>query len=187
MATYTQLTDDELIEAIKQNEGAFDEIYERYWAILYRSAYNVLRDQESCNDIIQEVFIWFWDHREHLKVNSLKGYLISAVKYKVANYIRRGVVRDNYQAKVIKDQLDQTFPDELLELKQLKETIDKFVFELPERCQEIFNLSRNEHLSNKEISNKLGISEKTVENQINRALKPLRIKLGRFSALISLI
>ena len=179
MESYNHLTDSELSGVIRTDHAAFDEVYERYWSVLYRSAYNILRDQEACFDVVQEVFIWFWEHRKVIQVNSVKGYLLAAVKYKVANYIRNGKVRESFYDRIPKVDLDTEFPDELVELKELKEIINRFVMGLPERCQEVFNLSRNEHLSNKEIAARLGISEKTVENQINKALKRLKVNLNK--------
>lgn len=186
MADYSVLTDQELIAAMQHDDAVFDEIYERYWSVLYRSAFNVLRDKEACMDVIQEVFIWFWEHRD-IQINSIKGYLLTAVKYKVANCIRNGKVRESFYDRIPKDALDTAFPDELLELKELKEMINAFVMELPERCQEVFNMSRKQHLTNREIAQRLGISEKTVENQINKALKRIKLKLGKSSAFIYLL
>jgi RNA polymerase sigma-70 factor (family 1) len=187
MIAYSRLSDNELAALLADDGAAFNEIYERYWSLLYQSAFNVLRDEDACLDVIQEVFIWFWEHRSELVVKSVKAYLLVAVKYKVANYIRNGKVRESFYERIPKIELDSDFPDEALEVKELKEMIASFVMELPERCQEVFNMSRNEHLSNKEIAERLGITEKTVENQINKALKRLKLNLGRFSVFFSLL
>jgi RNA polymerase sigma-70 factor (family 1) len=179
MVSYDSLTDTALSRLIPHDDSAFDEIYERYWSILYRHTYNVLRDQEACFDIVQEVYIWLWEHRKSTVVESVKGYLLAAVKYKAANYIRHNKVKQSFYERIPKLDLETDFPDQAVELKELKEIINVFVMELPERCQEVFNLSRNEHLTNKEIAVRLGISEKTVENQINKALKRLKLGLGK--------
>ena len=187
MIVYSRLSDDELMALLAGDDAAFDEIYERYWSLLYRAAFNVLRDEDACMDVIQDVFIWFWEHRSDISFRSVKAYLLVAVKYKVANYIRNGKVRESFYDRIPRVELDDDFPDEALELKELKEMIARFVMELPERCQEVFNLSRNEHMSNKEIAEYLGITEKTVENQINKALKRLKLNLGKLSVFISLL
>jgi RNA polymerase sigma-70 factor (ECF subfamily) len=187
MIVYSRLSDDELMALLAGDDAAFDEIYERYWSLLYRAAFNVLRDEDACMDVIQDVFIWFWEHRSDISFRSVKAYLLVAVKYKVANYIRNGKVRESFYDRIPKVELDHDFPDEVLELKELKEMIAQFVMELPERCQEVFNLSRNEHMSNKEIAEYLGITEKTVENQINKALKRLKLNLGKLSVFVSLL
>jgi RNA polymerase sigma-70 factor (family 1) len=181
MIAYSRLSDNELVALLADEDAAFNEIYERYWSLLYRAAFNVLKDEDACLDVIQEVFIWFWEHRSNIEVRSVKAYLLVAVKYKVANHIRNGKVRESFYDKIPKVEPGDGFPDEALEVKELKEMIDRFVSELPDRCQEVFLLSRNEHLTNKEIAERLGISEKTVENQINKALKRLKLNLGKFS------
>ncbi|MBE9602859.1 RNA polymerase sigma-70 factor [Pedobacter sp. MC2016-24] len=184
MVSYSSLSDDELVAIVPNDATAFNEIYERYWSVLYRAAFNVLKEEEACLDVVQDVFVWFWENRTVLKINSVKAYLLVAVKYKVANYIRNGKVRASFYERIPKVALDEEFPDEVLEIKELKEMIARFIISLPERCREVFELSRNEHLSNKEIALRLGITEKTVENQINKALKQLRKQLGRLSAFI---
>jgi RNA polymerase sigma-70 factor (family 1) len=187
MIAYGRLSDNELAALLADDDAAFNEIYERYWSLLYRAAFNVLKDEDACLDVIQEVFIWFWEHRSDVAVKSVKAYLLVAVKYKVANYIRNGKTRESFYDRIPKIELDDDFPDEALEVKELKEMIARFVMELPERCQEVFNMSRNEHLSNKEIAERLGITEKTVENQINKALKRLKLNLGKLSLFVSLL
>lgn len=187
MNSYAVFTDQELIISMKSgNQMAFEEIYERHWSVLYRSAYNVLREEAGSLDVVQEVFIWFWEHRDQLEVNSIRGYLLTAVKYKVANYLRSGKVRASFYEAIPKVDLDAVFPNEELEVKELREMINRFTEELPDRCKEVFRLSREEYLTNKEIAARLGITEKTVENQINKAIKKLKTNLGKLSVFLSL-
>src|SRR5690606_956547 len=101
MKDYTAISDKELLIMLSDSDiEAFDEIYRRYWSNMYNSTYNILRDKDSCMDIVQELFIWVWEHRSHLDVTSLKSYLLVAVKFKVANYIRRGKVRQTFFDKL---------------------------------------------------------------------------------------
>jgi RNA polymerase sigma-19 factor, ECF subfamily len=174
-------SDSELVVSLcNGDEPAFNEIYKRHWQGMYHSAYNILQEEDPCLDIVQEVFVWLWNNREKLDVSSLRSYLISAVKYKVANHIRHGKVRRNFFEDVLRYKQD-VFNDESFEVKELKEIITRFTEKLPERSRQIFHLSRNEHLSNREIAEEMGISEKTVENQMTIALRKLRISLGRLS------
>ncbi|SDF80001.1 RNA polymerase sigma-70 factor, ECF subfamily [Mucilaginibacter pineti] len=186
MAKYSDLSDQELIDLLnKDDEAAYEEIYNRYWPILYQSAYNILRDKSGCMDVLQEVFVWLWEHREHLQIINPKGYLLSAVKYKVANYIRKGKVRRALFTELeVTDLNELPFYDDSLEVRELKQIIAQFTSELPDKARQVFYLSRTEHLSNKEIAERLGISEKTVENQMTTNLKKLRLKMGRLSAWI---
>lgn len=184
MNSYRELSDGQLAALLRTDDAAYNEIYERYWPVLYRSAFNVLKDEDACLDVIQEIFIWFWEHKTDISVNSIKAYLLVAVKYKVANYIRNGKVRESFYERIPKITIEDDFPDQALEIKELKEMINRFIEELPDRCQEVFHLSRIENLTNKEIALKLGITEKTVENQINKALKKLKPQLGKSAFLL---
>jgi len=179
MLVLPTLSDQEILSLIgKDDRAAFGELYSRYWRSLYQTAWNVLRDQESCMEVIQEVFVWLWDHRSGLQINSLPSYLKAAVKYKVTDILRNNKVREACFVNL--DELDAAnllFDDDPLELKELKAVIAQMSAKLPERARLIFELSRNEQLSNREIADKLGISEKTVENQITISLKKIRIAM----------
>jgi RNA polymerase sigma-70 factor (family 1) len=184
MSVLAPLSDSELLSLIGESDrDAFSELYHRYWRSLYQSAWNVLQDQESCMEVTQEVFVWLWEHRAGLQINSLPAYLKAAVKYKVTNILRVNKVRDACFINLDElDAINLTFEDDPLEIKELKAVIAQMSAKLPARARLIFELSRNEQLSNREIANKLGISEKTVENQITIALKKLRLALGSLSA-----
>lgn len=187
MAGYSAYTDLELVALLQRGDrAAFTEIYERHWQSLLHTAQRILNDKEACMDLLQEVFVWLWTHREEAEPSSLKGYLTTAVKYQVANFIRNSKVRDKYILHTESLGLTEVYEDDPLELKELKEVITKVTATLPARCQEVFNLSRNEHKSNKEIAGMLGISEKTVEMQITIALKRLKTEVKKHSALLNL-
>jgi len=178
------LSDQELLALIGTDDrAAFSELYNRYWKLLYESAWNVLRDQEACMEVTQEVFVWLWDHRVGLRINSLPSYLKAAVKYKVTDVLRVNKTRDACFVNLDELEVENIFFDEdPLEIKELKAVIAQMSAKLPARARLIFELSRNEQLSNREIAEKLGISEKTVENQITIALKKLRLSLSGMSA-----
>jgi RNA polymerase sigma-70 factor (family 1) len=173
-------TDQELISLIsKGNQDAFNILYIRHWASLYTFAFSILRDKDSCKDIIQDVFIWVWEHKEGLEIQTPKSYLKTAVKYKIANYLRAGNIRESFFNEAVKINITNSIPgvDEYSELKELNSIIQITVAQLPLKCQEIFRLSREESLSNREIATQMGISTKTVENQITIALHRIRVKM----------
>lgn len=178
MLTFKDYSETELLALVKEGSyPAFDEIYNRHWNALFGSAYNILRDRDAGMDIVQDVFVWFWENRARWQLSSCKGYLLTAVKFKSANYIRNAKTRGLiiYQLTSLSE-IHQN--EEELEVKQLQELIKSMANHLPARCREIFQLSRYNYLSNKEIANQLNISEKTVENQLTIALKRLRRKLS---------
>jgi DNA-directed RNA polymerase specialized sigma24 family protein len=97
MADYTNCTEIELLMMLVTGDvEAFNEIYKRYADAMYGSAYNILRDKHTCMDLVQEVFEWFWSHKEKLEITNCKAYLITAVKFKTSNYIRNNKVPRNF-------------------------------------------------------------------------------------------
>lgn len=183
---YKDSSDSELISLLKNGDrDAFSEIYSRHWNSMYRSAINVLREDESAMDVVQDVFMWIWNNKESLKIETLRSYLLSSVKYKVANLIRKGKARDRFFSFIEETELTEDPVTDWVEVKELRRVIQDCVDSLPERWKEVYELSRNEHLSNKQIAERLGISEKTVEKHITSSLKRIRISVSQF--LFSLI
>lgn len=184
MANYNVFSDQQLQSLLNEgDELAFTEIYNRHWKFLYTAAYNVLRHKEDTLDICQSIFMWMWEnHRDITIKTSLRAYLYTAVKYKVANLIRQGKVRESFLEDVLGSEIRA---DEKLELeiKELRHFISQLINELPDKCRDVFLLSRDEHLSHKQIAERLGISEKTVDDHITRALKKLRASLGKMATI----
>lgn len=173
------------LEKLKSgDEGALTLIYKKYWQMLFTSAYNILKDRQLCEDIIQEIFIKLWNNREKVQVEiSLKGYLYACTRYEVYRQVKAGLSRkDLYDDLLL--HLYKPAIDESIEYKELIATITAVVDELPEKCREVFKLSRDEQLSHKEIASRLSISPKTVENHITKALRHLRLSLNSILLLI---
>ncbi|MCI0922670.1 RNA polymerase sigma factor [Sphingobacterium rhinopitheci] len=165
-----------LLQRIKLNDRyAFELIYNKYCELLFEHAYRVLRERDICMDIVQEIFLWFWTNREYLEIKSLKPYFLAAVKFQVANYIRKNKIQERYILDFQKIHGATAAVHEFHEVKELKDLMQHLTDLLPDRCREVFVLSRYKYLSNKEIAAKLGISEKTVEMHITLALKRFRV------------
>src|ERR1700744_4802625 len=156
MAALNALSDNALIGLISTGDRtAFDELYNRHWQSLYQMAWNVLRDRDSSTEVIQIVFVWIWEHRESLSIQSPSAYLRSAVKYKITDVLRSNRVRESVFVNLESPEAGHLLYDEdPLELKELKSAIAQISATLPERARQIFEMSRNEHLSNKEIATK---------------------------------
>ncbi|HEY8959059.1 RNA polymerase sigma-70 factor [Chitinophaga sp.] len=169
-------TDEQLIELIqKDDQQAFELIYNRYSSKLYFSAWHLLHDTQVCEDLVQELFIHLWIKRHLLKVDTLRSYLYKAMRNKVLMYLRSGKAQLDVEA--LQKLAMQQGPDSHLLEKEMYRALDQGMEQLPDKCRQIFYLSRKKQLSNKEISGLLNISMKTVENQITIALKRLRISL----------
>ena len=173
------LDDIQLIDLLKQDdEVALSRIYEKYWQPLYLAAYHVIKDKQICEDIIQELFIKLWNKRQSIEITiSLKAYLYASIRYEVYRQIRTGNVRgdiyDNLVARFHTPACDDT-----IEYKELIAQVSTIVDKLPQKCREVYKLSREENLSHKQIASMLNISAKTVENHLTKALRLLRTSLS---------
>lgn len=181
MQTYHAYNDEELLALIRKHDGsAFTEVYNRFNGLLYIYARKITNKGEEAEDIVQDIFIKLWDNRTSLKLkSSLSSYLYAAVRYKFFDLVAHQKVRSDY-AEIFQHYLDlQENPvEEYINEKQLASLIEQEVAQLPKKMRQIFELSRQNGLSHKEIAVQLNLSEKTVKNQINNALKILRTKLG---------
>lgn len=168
-----RFNEEKLLASIKSDAQAFKTIYSKYWSQLFQYAYNVLGDKTVCEDIIQEVFISLWQKSDNLKIDNLNAYLFKSVKYQIFKHLRNGKIADRHLEQLVFLQ-SQNSIEENLAAKELDSEITMLIDRLPERCRQIFLLSRFENLSNQEISIQLGLSEQTVKNQISKALAYLR-------------
>jgi len=181
MVDYTVYTDKEIIALLRAGDHlAFNEVHRRHYAMLLRYAYSLINDKEACDDMLQDVFFWFWEHRAQHQIQSIKPYLFTAVKYQAAKFIRKGKVREVHLQSLGHAE-SYSLNEESLEVKELNAVITRFVHQLPNKCAEIFRMSREEHMTHKEIAAKLGISEATVAVQIKRALDKLKTNLGKMN------
>jgi len=184
------LSDTELVDLLQSGDQvAYTQIYDRYQGLLYIYACKITKDEIEAEDIVQEVFFYLWDKRDTIIFNtSLSAYLYSAVRYKFFNLLDHKKVRSNY-IDSFKEFIENgnIEADYAIREKELTALIEKEISLLPPKMREIFELSRKAQLSHKEIAEKLNISEKTVKNQVNNALKQLRVKLGMFTFLVFLM
>jgi RNA polymerase sigma-70 factor (family 1) len=179
--SYHTYTDVELVELLKGGDvDSYTEIYNRYKGVLYRHAFKRLKNQHEADDILQDIFTNLWIKRSTFDPqNNLGGYLYVSLRNKILNIIAHKAIHQTYEGK-FQQIVDEgtAITDHRVRLSLLKEMIESEVSSLPSKMKEIFEYSRNDHLSHRQIAEKLNISEKTVRNQINNALKILRNKLG---------
>jgi len=171
--------DIELIMKLKNHDqDAMIILYRSYWKSLYISAFKILKDKETCEDIVQELFIKIWNNREQLTIkSSVQAYLSAAVRYEVYRKVRESKKFEPIMDEIIETVSDLSLYDHV-EYKELQNQISLVIDTLPTKCKEVYNLSRNELLTHKEISEKLTISTKTVRNHLTRALHQLRVGMN---------
>lgn len=177
----------QLLSALRfGNEGALRQIFDRHYPLLLSDIYRLIPDESTCQDLAQELFVDFWNKRESLDIHtSLRAYLRRAAVNKSLNYLKanRRIQFDDT------DDLGHLADDSVREtqLKNIQETLEDALHlainGLPEKCRIVFNLSRFEQLTHREIAEKLGISVKTIENQITKAMKTLRDALAQHADL----
>ena len=165
---------------------AFDELCGRYYAMLVSYARLFMKD-DWAEDVVQDVFYNVWQNRAALDdSNSLYKYLLRSVYNRALNYLdknrRAGDYRAYYQERIASMGRAYYAPDNSPIIRKLysddlRASLDAAIESLPPKCREVFRLSYIEDLSNREISERLGISQSTVENHMYLALKNLRDKL----------
>jgi RNA polymerase sigma-70 factor (family 1) len=177
-----QHTDQFLLQQLTHDDpAAFTAIYQRYWKSLFREAMNVLRSQKEAEDCVQELFISLWKRRQTLAITSLSAYLQTAVRYQCIDRIEREMIRGGYLEDftnyVATNQSIHSVEEELY-ARELAANIDEVMDKMPVKMREVFRLSRQEHLTHREIAERLQISEETVKKQVYLALKILKSHLG---------
>jgi len=164
---------------------AYTEIYDRYSGLLYIHAYKRIRNREEARDLIHELFTVLWVKRQEINLKTeLSAYLYRAVRNRVIDLVNHQKMQASYVSSFHGLASNGTnVTDHAVRQKELSQLIEKEISALPEKMQQVFNLSRNEYMSHKEISETLEISELTVRKQINNALKVLRPKLSKLLSL----
>ncbi|MNK03678.1 RNA polymerase sigma factor [compost metagenome] len=186
MPNLNQLSDEALVLLLKQEDvDAFEELYNRYWDKLYAAAYKRVRSKETSEELVQDFFTSLWLNRNTVQIHSsFEGYLFTSIRYLVLNHLQKELVRSTYKEAIKTDKVDNS-TEETVMLNDLVLNLNKEVEQLPIKCKSVFELSRREYKTNKEIALELGISEKTVENQLTKALR--RIRIGLNGLMLSLI
>lgn len=175
-----ELDEQVLVSRLRSKDrSAFELVFNSNFNVLVNYAFRFLDTREEAEEVVQDVFVKFWDKCEELAPeSSIKSYLYRSVHNTCLNQIKHQKVKDAYKQHVINHmerssemQFEQSDPD------RLRAEILSEIDNLPPRCSEIFKLSRLEGLKYQEIADHLEISVKTVEVQMGKALKVLREKL----------
>jgi RNA polymerase sigma-70 factor (family 1) len=171
----------ELFHQMKQDDvQAFNLLFKKYWERLYLFAYKKLHAEDDAKDIIQNMFISFWQKRHQITIqSSVEAYLFSIARYELLSFISRSIKFREKQELLIHTILP-AFEEPLhpMEVREIELLVQQQEEKLPKRMKEIFKMAREQNLTIREISVQLQLSEQSVRNQLNTAIKKVKVGLG---------
>ncbi|MVT40265.1 RNA polymerase sigma-70 factor [Chitinophaga oryziterrae] len=184
MNVYRSLADSELVTRLNQHDmAALEEVYLRYWPGLYDYAYRMLKDGPAAEDLTQDLFIKLLSNKESLQIGhtSLQSYLYRSIRNAVINQFHKDKNRQKY-IESLKEFMENgvSATDELILEKEMTQRIEAAIATFPPKMKEVFELSRKQFLSRREVAKAAKVTESTVDTHINRALKILKNVLGLF-------
>ncbi|MCK5136013.1 MAG: RNA polymerase sigma-70 factor [Bacteroidales bacterium] len=164
------------------SKHSFEQFFREYFTPLMSFAKKILVDEDDAREVVQKVFINLWEKREEIDLStSLKSYLFTSVHNRSLNVIRD---RKKFSSEEVPELAGEWDVSAQIESMELEEKIRETIEALPEKCRQIFELSRFDGLKYSEIAEQLDISVKTVENQMSKALKILREKLLKYLTIL---
>jgi RNA polymerase sigma-70 factor (ECF subfamily) len=180
------LKDNNTILEFESDGVAFDRVYLSHYPALYSYAFTMLADKQLAEEMVHQVFLKILERKAPISIHtSIKAYLYRAVNNECLNYIKHQKVKQNHQSYTMNSMNHQTeTPANKLQFRELEHRLHKAINELPLQCRIVFQMSRFEELKYAEIATELGIAVKTVENQMGKALKRLRIQLADYLPII---
>ena len=173
-------------EMIADKAALFETVFKDNFRSLHSYASSIIKDEASAEELVQGIFLKLWERSVTLPATlSVVAYLYKSVYNESLNYIKHNKVKDKYRRHAINtgNIYEESDP---AAVRQLQQQIDKALNELPEQCRTVFQLSRHEDLSYRAIAHRLGISVKTVEGHMGKALRLLRTRLAPFLPLLLL-
>ena len=184
--SFDSIQNAQILEQIQRGEKeAWDQVVEVFYQPLYAFILSMTKQPETAEELVQDVFVNFWTKREQIHINtSLKAYLYRAARNHTLNFLKRQSFEANYHRELAQKPRSQlNFTAEQVQYNELEGRLQEAIGELPEPCKEIFELSRFENLTYKEIAETLDIPVRQVHYQISLALKSLRKALKGYANL----
>jgi RNA polymerase sigma-70 factor (ECF subfamily) len=182
--------DNLLFSLVKQdNKSAFDTLFRKYYVRLCRFAYQFLLSKPEAEEIVQEVFVRLWEQRLQISINtSFLAYLFTSVRNQSMNELKKNKIRRYYEDEfAVQKSITDEIPIDNSGEERIKRAIERACRQLPPKCREIFELSRNDGLTYEEIAEYLSLSKKTVENQMAIAFQKLRQQLEPYLLVLWII
>lgn len=167
-------------------QAAFQTIYERYWKLLYTKAYRRLQDESSTKDAVQNVFVSLWQRRKKVEIDNLRSYLYGAVRFQVFKQLDQSNKHSQFFEPFEDMMISPIRTDQELIRDDLAKLLLAWIDTLPRKRRQIFVLHYKQQLTVPEIAVKLGVTNKTVYNQLNNCVKELQWKLAKYYTLLLL-
>lgn len=189
---FPDISDYDLVVLLKRGDlKSYEALFHRYYNLFLAFAQGFVRDRQTAEDIVQEVFMKLWLHRERLdEGRSLYNLLFTMTKHRIYDHFRRKFNLETLRRPLLEYDAasdEQEGPEAGLDAEQLRQTISQTVAAMPPQRQVIFALSRQENLSRQEIAERLGLSVRTVDKHLELALREIRLHLKEFQWLLLLL
>lgn len=173
---------------LEGDERAFIEIYDRYWYKLFLSSYRRIRSKSAAEELVQNLFLKLWEKRGTLTINQLENYLFSAIRNATIDYLNKQMVADKYvEHYKTYASLESNSTEEMVELNNLQEAIDRGLQTLSGKSEKVFRLHKMDHWPVEKIARHLHLSEKTVHYHLTRSVKFIRSYLQEFTLTLLLL
>lgn len=158
----------------------FEKVYHDHFERLYRYAFSITRSKDLAEETVEDVFVTIWEKKDgHFTLNDVRSYLNVSVRHQALKVLAKNRPFDvHYQHENVPDVADSTDPETLLLDTELRELLDEVTADLPPHCKMVYELLKQKGLSYKEAAAELGISERTVENHLCKALAKIRDRLS---------
>ena len=179
LSNLSEESDEVLFELLKKDsERAFSVLYNRYWDKLLEQAFFKLQSQHDAEEVVQQSFIQIWNGRAQITIKyTFRTYISAVLKYAV--YAKFAERKKNHSVSIDEEfvQIVDNSTQQWLEFSQIRIEIENLVSQLPEKCQMVYRMSRDQGMNVNEISDTLNISQKTIEGHLTKAIKFIKSNL----------
>ena len=172
-------------EKFQITHSSFRQLFDGHFEPLCRFLKYYTTNRATIEEVVQDVFVKLWEDREVLQISSVKTYLYTSARNRMLNYIRDEKRRNTLLEQWVQSETEKNCGEECFDIDEFSERVQNAINSLPEKCREIFELSKKKNLTYKQIAEKLDISVKTVETQMGIALRKIRENLSAFYPRIS--
>jgi RNA polymerase sigma factor (sigma-70 family) len=181
---HESLSDIDLVDLLKNDDSvAFEVIYRRYWRSLFGFVFQQLGSKEDSEEVMHDLMLTLWQNRGYSNIKNLKIYLFIAARNLTNKFIKSQInLRKYREYQILHEVFESSSTDEIMNISDLSEAIDKVMKQMPEKTAMIFKMSKIDEMPVKKIALQLNLTEKAVEYHITKSLKTLRLHLQNYTS-----